>query len=331
MKKPALYVGLIWICALTVQANPIVLRYFSEFCFDMQNRWYLELHSEWEYFNLDEYFLRSLTDTSAFKPGLVMDENYLVITQDSLESTLAINPEGDHLELYRREQTYPMDYLEIPHLAEGQSICLHNDYHYLDNSPTIGLPNDTTNARCRIVGTVTDTSGNPLSGEAMDASWGCNTYFPENDLSVDTLGRFSVVSLATDVHFIFYKANYQTLQKKVQACPETTYTIQCQMTPDASQVRPPSQHIEAGFQLGENYPNPFNSTTFFEYTLPKESRVTVQIFDVCGRLVETLFTGFQGQGQYRLMWHAFAEPSGLYFYQVQAQGIVLRKKCLLIK
>jgi len=292
----------------------------------------LELRFEPGEIPLDNYYLRSNTHTANFKSGLIMDANYLVITQDSLVSEFAINPDGDHLELIRKEMSYALDYLEIPYLQEGQSLSLYADFHYLDNSPTIGLPNDTTNAQCRIIGTVTDTLGNPIKNEGLDAYWGCNTYFPErNLLSIDTLGCFSIISLATDVHFIFYKEHYQTLQQMVQALPETTYTIQCKMIPEVSLVRQSSLNLPGEFQLGENFPNPFNSTTFFEYTLSADGWITVQIFDIRGRLVETLFTGFQGQGRYRLMWHAFAEPSGLYFYQVQAKGLVLRKKCLLIK
>jgi len=322
---------MIWLCFHAIQANPILLRYFSEFYFDSQDKWFLELRSEWEEFDLDELYLRCGSDSADFKVGLHMDTSFLVITQDSLTSTFEINREGDTLELCWRDESYPLDYLAIPDLPAEQSLSLTADYHYLDNSPTMGFPNDTADAQCRIYGTVTDTSGRPLDSETLEAYWGYNTYFPMCPLAIDTLGRFSVTALATDVHFIFYRDHYHVLQQMVQALPETTYSILCQMVPEASSVRQPFQPNSEGFQLGENYPNPFNSSTFFEYVLPEAGRVSVRIFDVRGRLVETLFDGFQGKGCYRLRWNAFAEPSGMYFYQVLAQNRILRKKCLLIR
>ena len=85
------------------------------------------------------------------------------------------------------------------------------------------------------------------------------------------------------------------------------------------------------FSLSQNYPNPFNPTTTFNYELPHESRVTLAIFDLRGRLVETIVNQTQPAGYYSVLWDAAKYSSSVYLYRFQAGDFQQVRKCLVIK
>ena len=89
--------------------------------------------------------------------------------------------------------------------------------------------------------------------------------------------------------------------------------------------------IVEAFLLHQNYPNPFNPETTISYELPKESDITLTIYDITGRLVETLVNEKREPGYYSVHWDASQFSSGVYLYRIQTEGFQQVKKCLLIK
>ncbi len=85
------------------------------------------------------------------------------------------------------------------------------------------------------------------------------------------------------------------------------------------------------FKLYNAYPNPFNPSTTIKYEIPKESNVTIKIFDVMGRDVTTLLNTEQKAGEHEIEWNAKNFSSGIYFYQIRAKEFVSTKKMLLVK
>jgi hypothetical protein len=83
---------------------------------------------------------------------------------------------------------------------------------------------------------------------------------------------------------------------------------------DAS-IRPNS------YWLGANYPNPFNSSTWIEYSVPWPSFVTLKLIDVLGRDVATIVSETKGTGKYKAVWNAGKNPSGVYFYRLLARPL----------
>ncbi len=77
-------------------------------------------------------------------------------------------------------------------------------------------------------------------------------------------------------------------------------------------------HSPIEFSPPGNYPNPFNATTTISYALPISSHVSIEIYDVLGRVVETIDAGRQGAGEHLVIWNAADRSSGLYFYKIQA-------------
>ncbi len=94
----------------------------------------------------------------------------------------------------------------------------------------------------------------------------------------------------------------------------------------ASPSRTPST-----FALRQNYPNPFNPTTTINYSLAKASNVDISIYNILGEKVESLVRSFEAAGSHSIVFNASALPSGVYFYRLNAGGLSLTKKMVLIK
>lgn len=88
----------------------------------------------------------------------------------------------------------------------------------------------------------------------------------------------------------------------------------------ADQIQPP--HI---------YPNPFNPVTQIQFDVLRRSSVTVQVFDIAGRLIETLVNGTQAAGTHSVNWDASRYASGMYLVRMQTDTGVATRKITLIK
>jgi hypothetical protein len=89
--------------------------------------------------------------------------------------------------------------------------------------------------------------------------------------------------------------------------------------------------IPTVFGLGQNIPNPFNSTTIIPFALPRPTSITIQIFNLRGELLETLFQGTWEAGYHQLTWNAASFSSGIYFYLLETPKQVLVQKMILLR
>lgn len=85
-----------------------------------------------------------------------------------------------------------------------------------------------------------------------------------------------------------------------------------------------------------NRPNPFNPSTDITYSVEEASVISVQIFDLTGRLVQSYEPGFQVIGTYSVTWegqlaNGLPVPSGIYFYRISAGDQSLVQRMLLLK
>jgi Zn-dependent metalloprotease len=89
--------------------------------------------------------------------------------------------------------------------------------------------------------------------------------------------------------------------------------------------------IPKSFDLTQNYPNPFNPTTVIKYKIPKNSFVTLKVFDVLGREIVTLVSEDKKIGSYEIEYAATNLSSGIYYYRITAGDFVKIRKMLLIR
>lgn len=70
------------------------------------------------------------------------------------------------------------------------------------------------------------------------------------------------------------------------------------------------------YQLFQNYPNPFNPATNINYHISQSGHIAINIYNIKGKLVDTVFDMQQTPGQHSVVWNADRLSSGLYFYQI---------------
>lgn len=92
-----------------------------------------------------------------------------------------------------------------------------------------------------------------------------------------------------------------------------------------------NEQIPGSFRLDQNYPNPFNPSTVISYSLPKNSNVSLKVFDILGNEVAELVKGNQIQGNYSVDFNGANIASGIYFYKLTAGDYVDVKRMMLVK
>ena len=92
-----------------------------------------------------------------------------------------------------------------------------------------------------------------------------------------------------------------------------------------------SAEIPEEFALGQNYPNPFNPTTTIPFSLPEASHVKLVVYDMLGRLVDTIVEGELSAGYHNASFDASRYPSGTYIYRIEASNFTSVQKMVLVK
>ena len=74
------------------------------------------------------------------------------------------------------------------------------------------------------------------------------------------------------------------------------------------------------FELYGNYPNPFNPSTTIYFQLPCESKVSLNVYDITGRKIDTLINGIMQSGYHDVQFNPNGISSGVYFYRLTADA-----------
>lgn len=94
---------------------------------------------------------------------------------------------------------------------------------------------------------------------------------------------------------------------------------------------PNTLEIPESFILNQNSPNPFNPKTIINYSLPKKSHVHLDIYNILGQKINTAVDETQSAGSYKYEIDFSNNSSGIYFYNLTADGYSGTKKMLLLK
>ena len=98
---------------------------------------------------------------------------------------------------------------------------------------------------------------------------------------------------------------------------------------------PGRRHLN-GFELKQNFPNPFNPETRIDYSVPNSGFVSIKIYDVLGRQLAILVDGLHGSGNFSVNWDAKTRdgnplPGGVYYCRMVSAQFTQTRKMLLVR
>jgi peptidoglycan/xylan/chitin deacetylase (PgdA/CDA1 family) len=89
--------------------------------------------------------------------------------------------------------------------------------------------------------------------------------------------------------------------------------------------------VPRNYALAQNYPNPFNPSTKIRYEVSSMQFITLKVYNVLGKEIQTLVNEEKPIGSYELTWNAANLPSGVYYYRIQAGNFSATRKMILLK
>lgn len=296
-------IGVLFLTLLTglsIYANPISLPTveISELYFDDSDNWTLEL----EYYDIDQngltidsIFLYSSTDTIKLSLYEFIDPmGVLVITADSLNSEFHINRFADTIKIISYSMEEPIEDMlifgnlpgaSINYPRQGQSISKYLMHYTKDNSPTIGLSNDTLGMCGTVKGIIYDKYSEPVKNKTFRLDY----YFETSESGEYSTRVYSKPSTSSRI-------DYKIGQ----------YLTQSASTTEISYTMEPDSVIELDISLldtlitGINninisntaisvYPNPIqkNEKLNINIDLPiNTSDIYIEIIDLNGKMIK---------------------------------------------
>ena len=314
------------------EGNPVVEHHMSELVFNESSDWHIE------FFLLESFegcMLTTMTDTAWINPDILY-EDYIVLDANDLLQPLRIDPDGDILSLWLPGiwPQYPIDELrfgdqpnaEIAAPPAGYSISNLSYIRYLDASPTPGEPNDTLDAMGDIIGTVYDSTGNPVPGVEVIYDTDVNTGEPVSTIT-DVSGEFTIHTLASVRFLSFICESCPTESRSVQVWPDSTVEISVSL--DCA-MNSPVYPDENGYEISSN-PNPVFEEVTFSYKLRDSGPHSIAIYDLRGSLVELLTEEYGTAGSHTVRWNPGYIPAGVYLCRLEAGPVTKITKCVVWK
>jgi cyclomaltodextrinase / maltogenic alpha-amylase / neopullulanase len=153
---------------------------------------------------------------------------------------------------------------------------------------------------------------------------------PIESLDLDTTKIYYLTDLITNE---YYEGTAQSFASKV--IPVDAFSARMFILADEviiTSVQPaPLADLPDSFELDQNYPNPFNPVTTISYTVPRDGRVLLKVYDVLGREITTLVDEFVNAGTHSALFNDAGLPSGTYFYRIEYGEHIVTKRMLLVK
>jgi len=97
-----------------------------------------------------------------------------------------------------------------------------------------------------------------------------------------------------------------------------------------------AEPLPEDYALFQNYPNPFNSETQIYFQIPRFSRVRITVYNLMGNEIRVIMNGNKSPGSYRVNWdgkdnQGLVMPSGIYIFELKADGFSQSKKMIVMK
>ncbi|MGD8782315.1 MAG: FlgD immunoglobulin-like domain containing protein [Ignavibacteria bacterium] len=276
-----------------------------------------------------------------FTNNLLINPGFLGQFGDEGRSSVSLLALGDDLVNQGVQQTVVIDYNNFytaPELLAAQPDTV-NQVSLFDSTTTALMEQNSTGSN-NIEEALTFTDGPDLPTDAITSYYDANVAV-ENKTDMDDGeggARFDGETFLGVLEQSPFDFSYPTTAASYTASsngqPLGALTwFDMEIITSVEQV---SQELPEGFELSNNYPNPFNPSTSIEYSLPSEADVLLTIYNSVGQEVATLISEVQPAGVYKATWDGVNNfgatvSSGIYFYQLKAGSFISTKKMILLK
>lgn len=145
------------------------------------------------------------------------------------------------------------------------------------------------------------------------------------------VGNYHRMLIAGNYTVNFSAANYHPKTiSNVHIQNDSTTILDIYLRPIATPVKIHNSEITE-FSLNQNFPNPFNTNTLIEFSVPQNTYVQLSIYDITGKEIIKLVNNILRAGSYKVNFDANKLSSGVYFYRLNAGFFSQTKKMLLLK
>ena len=184
----------------------------------------------------------------------------------------------------------------LANLPEVQIVCTEGEIVFSFNQTT---------------GSADSVQVDHITGEPWPVEWVRNGYITQSGRTTDRIvferdcdpsGFLRIRGIKVDFHFIFFAGG--------EFCGDYDKEFESYPNPEPQNVNQPTTPTQV---LIQNYPNPFNPVTNIQYSIPRTSKVSLEIYNTLGQRIATLYTGERISGNYNENWWASNQPSGTYF------------------
>lgn len=216
-------------------------------------------------------------------------------------------------------------------LVEAQMHAYRNDAAGQNNAPSAPSGLNATvvsNGRVQLSWSAASDDFTPAAALTYELSLFHNGAPLNNGRRLPEPGNISAVTewLLDDLPDGQYEWQIQAVDAAYNGSPAGTGTFNIGITGLET-----GDHLPETYTFAENYPNPFNPSTTFKFSLPEFARVELSVYNLRGQLVENLVNDFRPAGVYELRWNAQNLASGFYLVRLSTAKFTLVRKITLLK
>jgi hypothetical protein len=172
-------------------------------------------------------------------------------------------------------------------------------------------------------------SGHVINGKAALTVWGRNVLLPDNDFGAKMQEplRLTLWSAGMEKEYPLKIIALNTIDGQVRGQQNLLFE------PDAIFIAKVEieETIPQRYTLEQNFPNPFNPSTTIRYEIPRDVKVTIDVYNLLGQKIRTLVDEEHSAGVYQIVFTGEMLASGVYFYRLQAGNYTEIKKMVLLR
>lgn len=145
-------------------------------------------------------------------------------------------------------------------------------------------------------------------------------------------GNYNISKLpAGSYSLTVYRMGFDPVTQNVTISNSNLTNINFNLGHPVIGIKEISSEIPKGYSLKQNYPNPFNPVTNIVFGLPKAGMITIEIYDILGRVVSTIVNENLKAGTYSVKWDGESFTSGVYFYRIKTAEYSETRKMIFLK